>query len=115
MKDYVIKYLQKIGGDREKASKTGKRDLELIEKDEEYSGVDRKELLNRFLELAIQPDGDSMRSSWLDATNPPPPPDPTKPLPKMTDNDWLKLQRDAKNTRKGLEALKTKVFFITMK
>ena len=106
MKEYVWNHVTRLGADRLKSIDNTADELAPAETDQTENGPDRRELLDRFLELASEPDIEALRQSWVEATRPAPLPPVEPPKRKLTDDDWAKIKEDAENTRKGLEALK---------
>lgn len=106
MKEYVWEHVSQLGDARLIAMENTAEELEPAHSDERENGIDRRELLDRFLQLASEPDIDALRNSWIEVTRPPPPAPVEPPRPKLTDADWAKIKEEEENTRNGLKALK---------
>ena len=67
---------------------------------------ERVQLLNRFLDLAKEDDYEGLRQKWEAATAPPPPPPVERAKPKLSNEDWERVNQGHRETRENLAALK---------
>ena len=104
IKSKILADLVKFGSEERKRRENSEK-TEQVKQNDALNG-DRVELLNRFLDLAKEEDFEGLRLKWEEATAPPPPPPVELAKPKLSAEDWERINQGHQQTRENLQALR---------